>query len=273
VIFDAIKAYWDYQKSDRPAGHIGMSGIGHCARQMAYQHHQVEGSPLEWRSKVIFDDGDMHHDQLRKALREGLVLTKSCYGLYGEEEEVCLGVLKGHIDGMLAHETEKCDNSQHKDMLLEIKSMNERGFAELKRTKTLSFEYRAQVSAYLRASGLGHALILVKNKNTGDMFTLIYEGEDELLDNRLNVLSEVLRSEAPEDLRREYHPEKDGDLDWHCNYCPFVMMCWRHEGVIQKGSHYFTIGQKTLPFSEIVNKKCQPVTTETDPTQENKKKK
>lgn len=246
MILQAIKAYWDYQKSDRPEGHIGMSGIGHCGRQLAYTHHQCVGMPLDWRAKVIFDDGDLHHEQIRKALRDGLSLTKSCYQLYCEEEEVELGVLKGHIDGMLVHESEKCGNTGHRDMLLEVKSMNDRGFSELKRAgKLLSFEYRSQVSAYLRATGVDDALILVKNKNNGDMFTVVYQIEKALLDDRLDVLAKVKESKTPEDVEREYSADENGELPWQCNYCPFTFLCWRHEGVTQHGAHFYKIGQQT----------------------------
>ena len=271
MILEAIKSYWNYQKEDRPANHIGMSSLGHCGRQLAYKHHQVKGADLDWRSRVIFDDGDMHHTQIRKAISEGLVLNKSCYGLYGEEEEVNLGVLSGHIDGALIHDSTNCTNGQHKDMLLEVKSMNERGFSEFRRTRKLSFEYRAQVSAYLRASAMGHAYILVKNKNNGDMDYLIYEGEDELLDHRLSVLSDVLASTVPEDIRREYHADEGGELEWQCNYCPFVMLCWRHEGVVEVGNKKFKLKnnlaiQKASDVTEIV-------TTETEKKDESPKEK
>lgn len=247
LILEAIKSYWNNQKEDRDPSHIGMSSLGHCGRQLAYKHHQVKGSDLDWRAKVIFDDGDMHHTQIRKAISEGLIMNKSCYGLFGEEEEVNLGQLSGHIDGALIHDSTNCNNTQHKDMLLEVKSMNDRGFTEFRRKRTLSFEYRAQVSAYLRAAALGYAYIIVKNKNNGDMDSMVYEGEDVLLDHRLDVLGNVLASEKPEDIRREYHADEAGELDWQCNYCPFVMLCWRHEGVVEVGAKKFKLVNKSVP--------------------------
>ena len=234
LIIEAIQKYWDSQASDRAPGHIGMSALGHCGRQLAYMHHQIQGNPLDWRAKVIFNDGHMHHDQIRKAIREGLVLNDSCYSLLSEEEEVNIGVLTGHIDGMLWHDDAACASKEHKTMLLEVKSMNDRGFQELKRTNKLSFEYRAQVSGYLRASQVGLAYILVKNKNTGELYHLIYEGEDVFLDSRLDVLGEAINSTYPEEVRREYQADADGKFDWQCNYCPFIRLCWRHEGIVEE---------------------------------------
>lgn len=238
---DAIQAYWDYQKNDRPPGHIGMSGLGHCGRQLGYVFHEIEGAPLDWRAKIIFDDGHLHHDQIRKALREGLSLQNSCYSLIREEEEVTLGIVKGHVDGVLEHDNVKCQKDGHFSKLLEVKSMNDRGFAELKRTGELSKEYAVQTSAYLRASGLRSAVILAKSKNTGEMLRLEYDCDEALLNERLKILHTVLASEDPEQVAREYQPNHDGALPWNCGYCPYVQLCWRDNGVIRKAPHKYEL--------------------------------
>lgn len=242
----AIQKYWDYKPSDRPPGHIGMSGIGMCKRRLAYVHHEIEGIALDWRAKIIFDDGNLHHTQIRTALREGLILSNSCYTLVREEEEVKLGSLTGHIDGILKHDNVACQEDGHYTMLLEVKSMNDRGFQELKRTGELSKDYAAQVSAYLRSLGYDTACVLVKNKNTGEMLRMYFDRDDVLLDERLQALEEVKESAEAEYVKREYHANDDGTLDWHCNYCPFVNLCWRHEGVKQVGPHKFVLNTKIV---------------------------
>lgn len=243
---DAIQAYWDYQKSDRPQGHIGMSGLGHCGRQLAYNYHEIPGIPLDWRAKIIFDDGHLHHDQIRKALREGLSLNESCYSLIREEEQVTLGYVTGHVDGVLQHDNVRCQKDDHHSMLLEVKSMNEYGFQQLKKTGELSMEYATQTSAYLRATGLGAAVILAKNKNTGEMLRLVYNGDADLLDARLKVLYKVHTSEDPEQVDREYGPDGNGKLPWNCGYCPFVQLCWRDNGVVTKGPHKYELITKNV---------------------------
>ena len=250
---EAIKEYWDYQKSDRPEGHIGMSLIGHCGRQLGYVHHKVPGLQLDWRAKIIFDDGNLHHTQIRKALREGLVLKDSCYSLVKEEETVALGSLKGHIDGILQHDHIKCKGGDHQTMLLEVKSMNDRGFQELKRTGVLQKEYGSQTSAYLRATGLRTACILAKNKNSGEMLRLYYTIDDVLLDERIGVLFSVGASDDPEAVPREYGPDARGRLPWQCNYCPFVNLCWRHEGVKNVGPHKYELVTKTVSDDKNVD--------------------
>lgn len=245
-VLKAIESFWDYKPADRPSGHIGMSGIGHCKRQLAYVKHEVLGKPLDWRAKIIFDDGNLHHTQIRKALRDGLVLLNSCYSLVREEEEVKLGQLTGHIDGVLQHDHVRCNEDDHITMLLEVKSMNDRGFGELKRTGELSKEYAAQTSAYLRATGLKEARILAKNKNTGEMLSLSFACNDVLLDERIAALQEVYESGDAEDVAREYQSSDEGLLPWQCNYCPFVDLCWRHEGVFEKSTKKYALMTKIV---------------------------
>jgi hypothetical protein len=242
MILDAIKDYWEYQKSDRPPGQISMSAIGHCARQLAYVKHLTFANQPDWRAKIIFDDGNRHHDQIRLALREGLILQKSCFQLIGEEQEVSLGMLKGHVDGILIHDDVECKDKGHESMLLEVKSMNDRAFAEFQRERKLPYEYECQVSAYLRGSGYDKACILVKNKNTGQMDQMIYTENAALLDSRLEMLAEVMASEEPEQISRDWaYDSKTGKLPWQCGYCPFVELCWRHEGLKQEAPHKYVI--------------------------------
>lgn len=264
---DAIKAYWDYQKPDRPAGHIGMSALGSCGRRLGYMYHEIEGAPLDSRAKIIFDDGHLHHDQIRKALREGLILNDSCYSLVREEEEVSLGYVTGHIDGVLQHDSVKCQNEGHRTKLLEVKSMNARGFAELKRTGELSKEYGTQTSAYLRATGYTEASIVAKNKDTGEMLRLTYTGNADLLDSRLNVLYKVHSSQNPEDVEREYGPNHDGRLDWHCGYCPFVLLCWRDNGIVKRDDHKYDLITKFVKDLHIGDTKVKASKDKTEKKQ------
>ena len=226
------------KESDRPV--FGLSGIGSCKRKLAYLHHKVAAKPLSARSKIIFDDGHVTHEHLRSWLAAGLLDSKSCYTLVDLEREVTLGGTKGHIDGILFHST-SCQEKDHKTRLLEVKSMNNRAFKEFQKTKIPSFEYAAQMSAYLRATGLQEAYVLAKDKDRATLVEAIYPIDNDLIDNRQKAVEEVRKSSSPEMVQREYGPSDKGVLPWNCGYCPFVELCWRHEGVIEIAEHVYKI--------------------------------
>lgn len=235
----AIKRELEATPQDRDPSRLSMSSLGHCGRQLAYRYHGVAPEAFNWKSYMVFDDGDMHHAQLRLLLTTRLQKEDSCYQLEDQEKEVSYQGIPGHIDGLLKHNDEKCKDKTHTTMLLEVKSMNERAFAEIKKTKSLGYEYACQVSGYLAAHQLRYAVILAKNKNTGDLVEFIYECDLELLAKRLDVIESVVTAEDPEQVDREYGPNKAGNLPWQCGYCPFVKMCWRHEGVMEKKAHKY----------------------------------
>ncbi len=240
-----IKAGLEKQIDDRDPTTVSMSSIGHCARQLAYRIHGIDGAPLSWRARMIFDDGHMAHDQIRFMLAEALGESKSCFALVKEEMDVDFSGVGGHIDGILEH-SEACKETgeDHVSMLLEVKSMNDRAFAELKKNQELPWEYRCQVSGYLAATGLNHAIILAKNKNTGDLAEYRYTIERDLLVNRMMVIDALIKSEDPEQVARDYQPNNRGNLPWQCNYCPFVKLCWRDFELEEKKGRKFSINYK-----------------------------
>lgn len=218
-----------------------ISALGKCGRALAYKYHGVPGRPIDWKGLGTLDDGNLAHDQLRPLIRRGLLSSHSCYRLVDVERDVSLNSIPGHIDGYLKHRNGSCKDSGHDDMLLEVKSMNDLRFQSFKEGGQLDFEYRAQVSGYLRALGLYKALVLGKNKNKFDLHEMLYHLEDSLVNSRLDVIAKVKISEQPEQVDKEHQPNDKGYLPWQCGYCPYTELCWRHEGVREVKSHIYKI--------------------------------
>lgn len=233
LLIKAIQLAIDLEEDDRDPSKITMSSLGHCARKLAYRHHGVSGATLDFKAKGTLDDGNMAHAQLRPWIRRGLIEGGSCYRLVDQEKDVETHGIGGHIDGFLKHRNSKCHDKGHDDMLLEVKSMNEYRFKDFKEHGKLDFEYRCQVSGYLSSLGLYHAIILGKNKNKFDLHEQEYEIEPALLNDRFAIVDRVKVSNNPEEINKEHQPMKGGILPWQCGYCPFVKLCWRHEGVIE----------------------------------------
>ncbi len=248
---------------------ISMSSLGHCMRSLAYRYHEIPGKPLGWRTMMVFKDGDMGHAQLRMLMYNRLQGAGYCHKLVDEEAEVCLDGVVGHIDGFLKHDPDcKFTGPMHKDFLLELKTMNDRAFAELKKHEEVGLEYRCQISGYLAALDIDQAIVIAKNKNTGELLEFIYDGEDELVLDRITKLDSVIQSKDPESVAREYGPNKSGSLPWQCNYCPFTELCWREEGVTMKKEKKYIVNmdlvnkQKTIKEINKVLNEEQPLPTE-----------
>ena len=249
-----IKAGLEDKVDSRDPSLISMSSIGHCARQLAYRVHGIEGKPLTWRAQMIFNDGDWTHTQLRSMLFQSLKKAGSCFTLCKEEADVEFSGVSGHIDGVLEHNKDcTLTGPDHVSMLLEVKSMNDRAFCELKKEHQIPWEYRCQVSGYLAASGMQHAIIIAKNKNTGDLAEYRYTIERDLLVNRMVVIDTIASSDDPEEVARDYEPNNRGNLPWQCNYCPFVSLCWRDYELQEKKGRKFQINYKMYQTGKAID--------------------
>ena len=243
---DIVKKRFERRVDSRDPGLISMSSLGHCTRQLAYRHHGVVSEPFNWRTMAIFADGDMAHTRLRLELVNGLIEEKSCYRLEHQESEVELEGIVGHVDGMLMHDSSICQMTQHKDLMLEVKSMNDRAFSEAKKTGEIGYEYRCQLSGYLAAAKMEQAVVLLKNKNNSDLLSFLYTVEHDIIKVRLDAIESVIVSNDAEEVPREYGPNARGNLPWQCGYCPFVTLCWRHEGVTEKKEHHYYVNMKQV---------------------------
>lgn len=237
MIVEKLKAKYAATPADRDPSKIGISSIGHCSRQLAYRKHKVQGIPIGWRSQVIFDDGRLHHDAVRAAIR-GLDLSPYTFG--GEEAKVSIRTPKGHE--IVGHVDGYIFDDDGPAMLFEFKSMSVYGFKDFLAGK-IDDSYLAQASGYMLGSGLEDALFLAKNKNTSDMAEMLVKRDDALLNKRLIVLDSVLDSKRPEDVPREYGPKKGdkGELQWQCGYCPFWKICWEKRNPKEVDEHKVVI--------------------------------
>jgi hypothetical protein len=239
-----IKDHLANEKEDRDPRRIGLSASGHCARQLAFKYHGVQGAPLSWRSRSIFSDGNFIQDQLRTWIH--LADKPECYYLADEEAEVTLKTpmgreIIGHVDGVIHHRKELlgvpyCQDTSHATRLLEIKSMSSTGFRMLHR-EGLEKSYQTQVSCYLKALNLEEAIVICKCKDTSELAELVIKRDDQLVADALARYDTVVDSKYPSMVERMYGPKEDGSLPWNCGYCPFWAECWKDFKPVEKLAH------------------------------------
>jgi len=190
-----------------------LSAAGKCARRLAYElHHPGELPAVEPRVVAIFELGSLIHDWMRGKL-------KSLYGegFHSVEKPVELEVepgftVPGHIDGVL--------ETAEGPLLLDIKSASDKS-AQIMVNSGIPYEYRAQVNAYLEATGIRKGALVVYNKNTSEITTLPVNYDPEVVEQVKKRFRAVRRS-SPEELpEREHHHDS-----FACRYCPFRGRCW-----------------------------------------------
>lgn len=122
--------------NDRALNVNAPSSIGSCLRARYYSRIQAPAdvNAIEPRTRRIFDNGSKVHERLQGYLKaEGMLLLDEA-PLYNEQYNI-----QGHTDGILRI-------SPSEVAILEIKSINSRGYNELKKEKP---EHRMQGLTYV----------------------------------------------------------------------------------------------------------------------------
>ena len=208
---------------------LRLSSSGKCGRQLAYlTHYPDEKEDLNARALNVFIHGDIIHEKER-------ILISQVTELKWVEERVYFRVndevrVAGHIDGLVKVGDEW--------MILDIKSINTRGFKEIQEGG-MRPDYEAQVNAYMDATGVEKAILWFYNKDTSHRHAVTMRYNPRVVEQVRLRFQRVLDS-TPDCLPdREYSPQAEVSrgkmtgreyLPWQCSYCPFTERCWSSQG-------------------------------------------
>lgn len=121
------------EDNDRAINVNAPSQAGNCNRQNYYSRMKYKSGGVDPRSQRIFDNGTYVHERLQKYLLDMELLLIDEVPLINEEYNI-----QGHTDGLL--------NLKNEIAILEIKSMNDMQFKDLKDAKE---EHKRQGLIYL----------------------------------------------------------------------------------------------------------------------------
>ena len=208
---------------------LRLSSSGKCPRQLAYGvFHPDEREELSARALNVFIHGDLLHEKERNLIKQVTYLTDVEKRV---EFEVRPGLtVVGHIDGKIF--------INKKPMILDIKSINTRGFKEAVEGQPRP-EYIAQVNGYMEAEDVDSAVLWMYNKDTSHRAALIIERDEAVIQEIRERFISVADATADALPGRMYEPQleiRKGKttgreyLPWQCGYCPFVERCWGGEG-------------------------------------------
>ena len=145
--------------NDRAVNVNAPSQAGKCNRANYYMRNQYEGDGgIDPRTQRIFDNGTFTHERLQTYLLEMDLLLMDEVPLLNEPYNI-----QGHTDGFL--------NLDPEVAILEIKSINSRGFADLKDAKE---EHKCQGLVYLFCAE-ERRLRLHKQFKTEEAFNASYD--------------------------------------------------------------------------------------------------
>lgn len=182
------------------------SSAGTCLRAQIYKARQAQASSIEDKSLMIFQHGHYVH------LKHQVAGLTAGY-LSGVEVPVSIPELNvlGTMDGETSEEE-----------IAEFKSINYRGFSRV-RQFGVEPKHRAQVNAYMLASGRRRARVLYEDKNDQELREFLVEFDQEISDRNVHDWQELNahQEQGTKPPMQERCKRGEGEIRW----CPFAKIC------------------------------------------------
>jgi hypothetical protein len=194
------------------------SGMNSCMRQRIFHRSGMEQqNPPNARTANIFHTGNFIHLKWQMAgMTEGWLVEP-------EVEMECADLqLRGHTDGVL-----------YDDSLLEIKSINSRGFDKVYKDG-IKEDHKMQATSYLYMQDKKFISFIYENKDNQEWYEIRYErnskDEDEMLKQMKMLVNYWQEDKLPKILSSCERQEGT-----NYNYCPFKKSCLELHQIEDKG--------------------------------------
>jgi len=195
----------------RYRNHLGMSGIGDDdERKLWLGFRHCLNSSFEGRMLRLFNLGHRIEEQVVDDIKRTKVISVAAEDQDGNQFSASLlgGHFAGSCDGLLRGVFPEPD--EEKIVLLEIKSANDKRFKQLQKERDYggwSETYRWQIHCYMGALSLTHALVVVVNKNTSEIYSEIIPFDLSIWEKAQEKAKRIICSDTPP-------PPSRAESDW-----------------------------------------------------------
>ena len=202
-----------------------MSSAGKCPRALSAEQlgYEAEPAPI-WLNRAA-EEGKRHEIWIKEQL-----VTEG-YEVFDEQLEISLEydkfTLLGHIDGKVLEGME--EQYSIGTLLLEVKSMSQYQFDRwMKQGFNGFYDYAAQLTCYMEATGLDKALYIVKNRSSGSQRHTVITKPPASLDDiiaKLNDIEEWIDKNIEPGAREGLYPAEFNPNSLECKRCDYKRYC------------------------------------------------
>lgn len=200
------------------------SQLGQCLRKMWFDVKKAPKDGEEtaedlFKSHLVFEMGTYAHVLFQNLCERSGILEQREVAIIDPKNRIL-----GHGDGVL-----KIGGRRY---LLEIKTINARGFTELGAPKDA---HKMQMTAYMKSLGLDAAIIIYIDKDGSRVKEFVYDYDAaywrDVVKARISIFFDSVRDNTMPD-REGSNPSK-----MPCNYCPFRRICFDSEELTEWLEH------------------------------------
>jgi CRISPR/Cas system-associated exonuclease Cas4 (RecB family) len=222
------------ERANHKPGKFYPSSVGKCLRAIVYQMLGYEGREPDAKGLSIMDNGTYFHERMESNIRKTDIFVASELPLKNEQLNI-----SGRLDlviknfsphtpddkivKLINHKSETVYEGPSNDvMIVELKSINEKGFTYLKGKGEPKEEHVQQIQLYMYMTGIHSGILLYENKNTQEMMDFYVEYNEEVVQE---VVIKIMKAKQYKE--RTIIPPRDyAKSSMQCTYCDFKNVCW-----------------------------------------------
>jgi CRISPR/Cas system-associated exonuclease Cas4 (RecB family) len=219
---------------------IHPSSIGRCTREIVYALLGYKGEPIDPRSYLIMENGTYFHSRVENIVGNSDIIITPEYCIKSDElnisgrSDILIENIYPHISSnhviKLYSTIEACEaepkllyeGPDNDIMIVELKSINSKGYAHVVNNNKPKIENLMQLQLYMHLTGIREGLLLYENKDSQYIkeFRVLYS--EEIVQQVLDQISRINNALVSKELPPKEHDKSDRE----CENCRFKFICW-----------------------------------------------
>lgn len=240
-LIDIIHNSIIFQSVEESAKHSGgkfyPSSVGKCLKAIVYQMNGVQAGQIEPRALSIMSNGTAFHDRMEHTIKQAGIMVASELPLKNPEL-----LISGRLDLIIKnfedHKPNKniiklasddgtvvYEGPSNDVLIVELKSINDKGFQYLQKKNEPKEEHVQQLQLYMHMTGIHRGLLLYENKNDQTLMDFWVDYDKYIADA---VMLKIKK--AAYYYKNGKYPNRDYQKDsFQCKYCNYRSICWQEE--------------------------------------------
>ena len=234
IVYEAIAKKNEEESKKHTGGKFYPSSVGNCQRNIVYKMSGYPAPPIEPRSLLIMDNGTKFHDRMEELLGACGIMIAPELSIVSKELNIS-GRSDAIVKNFMPHETNEdivtlkdpennvvYEGPESEVLIIELKSINQRGFDWLIKKNEHKEEHELQLQLYMYLTGIKQGCLLYENKNKQELAEFHIKYDQEKVDYILNKIKTVNEHVAAGTLP----PREYVKTDFQCRYCDYADICW-----------------------------------------------
>ena len=214
----------DLRPRYRPGKRLSPSSIGGCERAAVFQFAGIRGAKkINPDTELIFENGDWFHHKWQALFQDmELVLGSDVIEVLGIEEAMRIEDLfiAGHLDIRIKVKLD----GKVREVVVDVKSINDRGFKEITANAAPNPKHEEQVTTYAIGKGVKYACLLYENKDTNQVAFYVFKVRKKVWDQVETWCRSVLDQLEAKKLPPKHPDCQKGNFNYE--RCPHRALCF-----------------------------------------------